>query len=62
MMTRVDLQLRREATAFAFRFECDTCAHFDADHAACSLSYDPAPRHDALSRAEFELCKAFELG
>jgi hypothetical protein len=62
MKTPVDLRLRREAHAFAFRFACEDCAHFDSGGATCSLSYEPAPRRDALTGAHVELCKTFELG
>ena len=61
MRTRVDPQLREEAEKFAFRFACDDCAHFEAAAGSCSLSFEAAPRRDALSRTHLELCKAFEL-
>jgi hypothetical protein len=60
--TRVDLRLCSEAEAFAFRFACDDCVHFDPDRVRCSLSFVAAPRRDALTRSQLELCKAFELG
>jgi len=59
--TRVDSQLREEAEKFAFRFACDDCAHFEATTASCSLSFEAAPRRDALRGTHLELCKAFEL-
>ncbi|HEY8088022.1 MAG TPA: hypothetical protein VIF09_09255 [Polyangiaceae bacterium] len=61
MRTRVDDRLRDEARRFALRFACDDCAHFDPARARCSLGYPAAPRRDALTRAEVELCKSFEL-
>jgi hypothetical protein len=60
--TPVDGRLREEAEKFAFRFACDDCAHFASTTARCSLSFDAAPRRDALHRTHLELCKAFELG
>jgi hypothetical protein len=59
--TPVDAQLQREAETFAFRFACDDCVHFEPASAACSLSFEAAPRRDALARTYLELCKAFEL-
>jgi hypothetical protein len=59
--TRIDPQLREEAERFAFRFACDDCAHFEASTASCSLSFEAAPRRDALLRTYLELCKTFEL-
>jgi hypothetical protein len=61
--TRVDDRLRAEAEAFAFRFACDDCAHFDPDAARCSFEYPAAPRRSALAihAGDVELCKAFEL-
>ena len=61
MRTRVDDRLRDEARRFSLRFACDDCAHFDATRARCSLGYPAAPRSDALSEPEVELCKSFEL-
>ena len=59
--THVDLRLREEARAYAFRFACEDCAHFDTELARCSLSYEAAPRRDALGGTRIELCKTFEL-
>ena len=63
MKTRVDHRLRAEAEAFAFRFACDDCAHFDPQAARCSFEYPAAPRRSALAidAVDVELCKAFEL-
>jgi hypothetical protein len=61
MRTRVDPQLRLEASQFAFRFACEDCAHFDPSLARCSLAYVPAPRRAALEGSCLELCKTFEL-
>jgi hypothetical protein len=59
--TLVDATLRREAERFAFRFECEDCAHFDGLREQCSLSYPAGPRRSALLAAELVLCKTFEL-
>jgi hypothetical protein len=47
--TRVDALLRAQAAAFAFRFACEDCAHFDAPGERCSLGYPAAPRRRALA-------------
>ena len=61
MRTTVDDRAREEARRYVFRFACDDCVHFDAEHARCSLAYPAAPRRDALERESVELCKGFEL-
>jgi hypothetical protein len=62
MRTLVDARLREEAARYALRFACEDCAHFDPGAERCSLEYPASPRRDALSSAELELCKEFELG
>ena len=69
--TRVDALLRAQAAAFAFRFACEDCVHFDPAGERCSLGYPAVPRRVALAdprkrkeeeEAELVLCKTFELG
>jgi hypothetical protein len=60
----VDAQLRREAHAFALRFACEDCAHFDPAGAACVHGYTerPSVRDLEPGRPPFAFCKEFELG
>lgn len=64
MKTRVDEQLRAEASRYALRLRCETCAHFVEETAACANEYPNAAHRDqALDAiAELEFCKEFELG
>jgi hypothetical protein len=64
MRTPVDDRLREEARAFAFRFGCEDCAHFEPAGGLCANGYPTAPhaRVDLASRHHLEFCKEFELG
>lgn len=61
--TRVDRQLREEASRFALRFCCESCVHFAPDTRSCGNGYPTEP-HSAvdLARARtLEFCKEFEV-
>jgi hypothetical protein len=62
--TLVDDRLREEARAFAFRFGCEDCAHFEPEGERCGNGYPTAPhaRVDLAVRRYLEFCKDFELG
>ena len=64
MRTLVDDRFRDEARAFAFRFGCEDCAHFEPEGERCGNGYPTAPhaRIDLSVRRHLEFCKAFELG
>ncbi|HEX6277665.1 MAG TPA: hypothetical protein VFZ53_31700 [Polyangiaceae bacterium] len=63
MRTLVDDRLRDEARAFAFRFACEDCAHFEPDGARCANGYPTFPhaRVDLASRRHLEFCKEFDF-
>jgi hypothetical protein len=61
LKTRVDELLRAQAKAYALRFACDDCAHFERDAGACSLGYPAAPRRPEVEGPSLEFCKSFEL-
>jgi hypothetical protein len=60
----VDDVLRAEARAFALRFACDDCAHFDAREQTCAHGYTERPSIADLAPESKTLafCKEFELG
>jgi hypothetical protein len=63
----VDPRYLEERARFSLRATCDHCAHFDTDHARCSLGYptDPhrEPLHQGLRDGDVLLfCKTFEAG
>ena len=64
MQTRVNHQFRVEVRRYVLRFNCEWCAHFDADRAACANGYPTAPhrRQDLDSIHLLTFCKMFELG
>lgn len=63
MITRVDAQLRQEASALDLRFSCEHCVHFETEHEACGNGYPVAPHHgiDLGRVSELSFCKDFEL-
>lgn len=63
MITRVDEQLRREASRFRLRFGCESCAHFEPEAQACANGYpNEAHKQVTLDRIEtLSFCKDFEL-
>ncbi len=71
MIVPLDALLRREVEAFALRFTCEACAHFDPESSPtseppgrCSLGFPHAPHTTATYRGPAEgylFCKAFEL-
>jgi hypothetical protein len=60
MRTRVDLQLKQEASIFALRFACEDCIHF-CEQKGCEHGYPLAPRRRDLEREEIVFCKDFEI-
>jgi hypothetical protein len=60
----VDDVLRVEARAFALRFACEDCAHFDAGQRACAHGYTerPSPADLGPESTTLAFCKEFELG
>ena len=61
MRTKIDLHFLREAEAFALRFACEDCVHWN-DTGACTLEYPAEPRRDALAGESLMFCKEFDLG
>jgi hypothetical protein len=63
MRTKVDLVLRHEAAAFAFRFACEDCVHWSgAQVNACTLEYPAEPKRSAIDDDTLVFCKEFDLG
>jgi hypothetical protein len=61
MKHAVDEALRDEVRAFALRFACEDCAHFDAARSRCLHGYTERPRVTDLDRGLVVFCKEFEL-
>jgi hypothetical protein len=63
MKTLVDDRLRDEARAFALRFACEDCAHFEPANESCGNGYptEPHARVDLSARRHLEFCKEFEF-
>jgi hypothetical protein len=61
--TRVDERLRAEAAAFALRFGCEHCAHFDAASGRCAEGFPNEGHRDVRLETvpSLEFCKSFEL-
>ena len=63
MKTPVDERFREEVRAFALRFGCEDCAHFEPVHESCANGYPTAPHAngDLSVRRHLEFCKEFEF-
>jgi hypothetical protein len=63
MKTVVDERLLDEARAYALRFACEDCGHFEPEGERCANGYPTAPhaRVDLAARRHLEFCKEFEF-
>lgn len=63
MKTPVDERLSNESEAFALRFRCEDCAHFDVERGRCGNGYpvEPHRARPLAGLATLEFCKEFEL-
>ncbi|HEX9622093.1 MAG TPA: hypothetical protein VF989_18230 [Polyangiaceae bacterium] len=64
MITRVTPELVRDARRYAFRYGCESCAHYEIERSECSNGYpNAAHRERSLGeRGTVVFCKLFELG
>jgi hypothetical protein len=60
----VDERFRDEVGAFALRYTCESCAHYDAEGQRCGNGYPTEPHRarDLKAARELLFCKQFELG
>ena len=63
MITEIDAVFLREASVFALRCTCQSCAAFDPEQSGCAYGYPTEPHRTlpVVANRQFVFCKSFEL-